>query len=167
MLEAKSLAQIFAEQDAEMARVPTRYPVLNTEPREQMGGRKWHLIMERDGPACWMCATDRGPWEIDHLLPRSSFMPTDLLRADRSDNLRVACLDCNQKRSNYDKPRPPEGAIGVTNRCWVCTYVDFDPGDDSERWSYWKEDHHVPEMTIRAYCGFCGYTAVPDVTWLL
>ncbi|WP_181421649.1 HNH endonuclease [Curtobacterium sp. MCBD17_030] len=148
-LIAKSLAEILSEEDPE----PQRAPIRNREPRARLGGHKWHLIYERDGGACWMCGhhVDKGTGEVDHLQPRSSFTPDQLRRADRSDNLRTACVDCNQQKSNYVYAWAPE-TIGVTAMCWDCQH---------------PESTEYVEMTVPAYCGRCGHTWVPNESWLL
>lgn len=134
---------------------PERYPVMNREPRVQLDPRLWHLIHERDGGICWVCQKRvvKGAGEIDHLIPRSSFRPHELITlADRSWNLRLACVGCNQDKSNYTMPFMPR-TFGVTLRCWDCTDRD---GEDQVL------------LTERAYCGACGFTsAVPDKQWIL
>lgn len=153
----------------DLHRAPERHPVLNHEPRVQMGGRKWHLIHERDGGVCWMCSrhVPKGSGEVDHLKPRSAFEVKDLPIADRSDNLKTACIDCNQRKSNFDRPRTPR-TVGVTSKCWECSNdcgidPEFDPGAYADYWA----DRFKPTMTVAAYCGRCGYTWVPDKSWLL
>lgn len=143
-----SLAELLAEPEPK----PRRLPVLNTEPRVQMGGRKWHLIHERDGGRCYICGgfVPKGSGEVDHVIPRSSFEAHDLERADRSDNLRTACVRCNQKKSNYAYDWAT-GPIGVTSVCWSCL----------------NPDEPQPVMRAPAYCGRCGHTWVPDERWLL
>lgn len=150
-MEPMLLADVLAEPDEPIVRAVVR----NREPRVQMQAYKWHLIHERDGSHCWACGlfVGKGGGEVDHLIPRSSFEVRDLAVADRSDNLRVACVPCNQGKSNYLIPWAPVGAtIGVTATCWDCIY-----GDRLER----------PLMTVPAYCGKCGHTWVPNVSWLL
>lgn len=148
-LIAKTLGEILAEPDI----APYRPPILNHEPREPIGGRKWHLIHERDGGICWMCGCDvpKGTGEVDHVQPRSSFAADDLVRADRSDNLKTACVGCNQAKSNYVYDWAPN-VVGVTDRCWECINPD---------------QPYPGEMQTPAYCGSCGYSWVPDDGWLL
>lgn len=144
---------MFADLDAEFDRVlsfePVRYPVLNFEPRREMSLAKWRLIWERDGSTCWACSRliPVGAGEIDHVIPRSSFGVEDLAVADRSDNLRLACVACNQEKSNYTVPYVPR-QVGVTVVCSICAG---------------EADGAVP-----AYCGECGLVSrVPDEGWLL
>ena len=135
--------------------VPERYPVRNREPRVQLDPRLWHLIHERDGGMCWVCErrVEKGSGEIDHVVPRSSFAATEVITvADRSWNLRLACVDCNQWKSNFRMLFMPR-TVGITPRCWDCTDHD--------------EDERV-KLTELAYCGTCGFTsAVPGKEWML
>lgn len=150
-MEARSLAEIFAEPDEPVVRGEIR----NREPRVQMGGHKWHLIWERDGGHCWSCGAmvGKGGGEVDHLKPRSSFDASELAVADRSDNLRVSCVRCNQSKSNYILPwAPTDSTIGVTSACWDCVYGEKE----------WR-----PQMTVPAYCGRCGHSWVPEADWIL
>lgn len=133
---------------------PERYPVLNREERVQLDGRLWHLLHERDGGVCWVCQRNvrKGTGEIDHLVPRSSFPPGQVDLADRSWNLRLACVGCNQAKSNFTTPFIPR-TVGITARCWDCS--DHDDGESVV-------------LTERAYCGTCGFTsAVPGKEWIL
>jgi len=81
--------------------------------------------MERDGYRCWICnrGQDFGKFlVIDHLRPRSSFEPWNLWLADRSDNLRIACWECNQDKSNFELDyRSP---VPVVWRCLVCYRIE-------------------------------------------
>lgn len=151
---------------------PVRAEVRNREPRVQMGGHKWHLIHERDGGRCWMCGdlVPKGTGEVDHLIPRSSFAADDLHIADRSDNLRTACVGCNQRKSNFlIWWAPVDGVtIGVTAKCWDCANdCGIDPEIDPEGYSEYWADRWTPQMTVPAYCARCGHTWVPDAGWLL
>lgn len=149
------LNEVLAEYlDAARDFEPTRYEVRNREERIQLDGRMWHLIHERDGGICWVCerGVPKGTGEIDHLVPRSSFLPGDVDLADRSWNLRLACIGCNQAKSNFRMLVLPR-TVGVTGRCWDCT-----KHDEGER----------VELTEFAYCGTCGLTsAVPGKDWIL
>lgn len=146
-----TLAEVLAEPEEPIVRAEIR----NREPRAPMLPHKWHLIHERDGGHCWACGVfvGKGYGEVDHLIPRSSFDVCDLAVADRSDNLRLACVPCNQGKSNYLIPWAPVGStIGVTRACWDCLHEEAE----------WR-----PRMTVPAYCGRCGHTWVPNVGWLM
>lgn len=151
---------------------PERYPVKNREPREPIGARLWHLIHERDGGECWMChrKVEKGAGEVDHLIPRSAF--NDVREADKSWNLRLACVDCNQAKSNFTVPILPR-TFGVTLKCWDChERRDLgrpDPSIDLEALADWEQGQGpVPELTEIAYCGSCGFMSwVPGKGWIL
>lgn len=132
---------------------PERYPVRNREERTILNPHMWHLLFERDGARCWMCHREvaKGAAEIDHLVPRSSFLPADVVLADRSWNLRVACVTCNQRKSNFTVRALPR-TVGVTRCCWDCADGDSEP----------------VELTEPAFCGRCGLVSrVPDMSWIL
>lgn len=147
-----TLIDIGVEVDRIASFTPVRYPVLNNEPRVQMSGRKWHLIWERDGNTCWMCSwvIPKGYGEVDHVIPRSAFAVEDLVVADRSDNLRVSCVRCNQEKSNrttFYQPRQ----VGVSAACVYCAF-----------------DDEAGPYEVPAYCGRCGIVSrVPEVGWLM
>lgn len=154
--------------------VPERYPVRNQEPRVPLDGRLWHLIHERDGGVCWLCGKGvaKGAGEIDHVVPRSSFMPWQVKWADRSWNLRQACVGCNQRKSNFTVMILPR-TIGITARCWDCHEdrdlgrpdPEFDP-EITELWRAMRDEQ--PTLTEKAYCGTCGLTSgVPGKEWIL
>lgn len=153
----------------EIEREPRRYPVRNVEPRVQMDGYKWHLIFQRDGGVCWICGEFqvKGQHEVDHLVPRSSFLVEGLALADRSDNLRVSCVPCNRAKSNFDKPVAPY-TNGIVAACWECLNgprfdVDEFPEEAAEYW----HGRPWPVMAVAAYCARCGNTHVPDESWLM
>jgi len=57
---------------------------------------KRRVLLKRDGPICWLCLKELKPSEItlDHVIPRKSG------GSNKTENLRLACLDCNGKRAN-------------------------------------------------------------------
>ncbi|WP_075201287.1 HNH endonuclease [Leucobacter japonicus] len=129
-----------------------RYPVRNREERTILDPQMWHLLFERDGSRCWMChcQVERGAAEIDHLVPRSSFVPANVGMADRSWNLRVACVACNQAKSNFTVSMLPR-TVGVTKCCWDCS-----------------NNEGSTDLTEPAFCGRCGVVSrVPDRSWIL
>lgn len=63
-------------------------------------------ILERDGPVCAYCATEDGPFEIDHVIPISRG------GSHEPDNLTVACRPCNRSK----KDRTPDEWLGVKCR---------------------------------------------------
>ena len=79
-----------------------KLPVLNHEPRPDPANNRhlWAALMRRDGGRCWMCGDRTGLLVADHLRPRSSYQARHIESADSSANLRIACWDCNQRKSN-------------------------------------------------------------------
>lgn len=134
--------------DAAMATIGTVYermPVLNREARTNPEENRalWGALMRRDGGKCWMCGRADDFMVIDHLTPRSSFPADQLDVADRSDNLSIACWDCNQDKSNRAFPfRKPLGIVWHCQLDWRLEGVDE---DDAEAWLefYSAEDKRV------------------------
>jgi hypothetical protein len=159
ILHAKTLGEILAA-TPDPRNFTERYPVKNREERVLLGGPKFHIISQRNGGMCWICGRGAIRPVLDHLRPRSNYATHMLWLADRSDNLHVACWDCNERRSNYYVDWMPH-PIGVTGACWDC----LNPRDED---SYYDENlPERPHMLEPAYCGRCGHTWVPDETWLL
>ena len=85
-------------------------------------------ILKRDGFQCQYCATRRGPFTIDHVVPRSNN------GRDSWENLVCACHRCNNRKGDRTpteagwvlmlKPRSPNHVtfishyIGVPDRRW-------------------------------------------------
>lgn len=72
-----------------------RYPVLRRGEREPIPRLVRRMIWWRDEGRCQRCGTNRGPMELDHIIPWSAN------GSDDSSNLRVLCAECNQTRSNF------------------------------------------------------------------
>lgn len=56
------------------------------------------FILERDGFTCQYCRSEKGPFEVDHVLPKSRGGTDDY------SNLLCACMSCNRSK----KDRTPE-----------------------------------------------------------
>lgn len=136
-----------------------RWPVRNREEREPISSQKRAIIHERDGGICRLCGTGGHRLTVDHIIPRSAFEITDLAAADRSDNLVSACLDCNQRKSNYESIWTKR--LGVVVACWYCLnpgYGEFDEPLDGLPYP----------VTVPVFCGRCGISSVPEVYgWVL
>lgn len=138
---------------------PERLPVRNREERQLLGPQKCALIMSRDGGVCRICGNHFNI-QIDHIFPRSAFRPEEISIADRSDNLQTLCAHCNEGKSNYDYELRKRA--GVTPQCWDCFAA--------EETGMSPEDEDFPRMAgegLKAYCGRCGYSVVPDLSWVL
>jgi hypothetical protein len=130
-----------------------RMPVLNREPRPAISTALRRGLWLRDSGLCWICGHTVVREVADHVRPRSSW-PADLLRfADRSDNLRLACWDCNEAKSNFTYPGG-DLPLGVTVWCIRCTPDMAEPFD--------------PERRVRCFCVKCGMGGlVPDESFYL
>jgi hypothetical protein len=163
--EFDSMRLVFAADEAMtfIGTVFERLPVLNREPRPESEANRqlWGALMRRDGSRCWMCNRPDGFMVIDHLIPRSSFVASDIHLADRSDNLRIACWDCNQEKSNRDYPfKRPLPIV------WMCR-EDIQVNEFGEVVLF-EDDELVPAYCARHNCavsvpihwGFAGLGGV-------
>ena len=125
-----------------------RLPVLNQEPRPEPEQNRalWGALMRRDGGRCWMCGTRDGMLVADHLTPRSSYEPEHIRYADSSANLRIACWDCNQRKSNraleFRSPLPI---------VWSCVLDHAVDRDESGEDPYGYLDDYSSDY-INAFC---------------
>lgn len=134
-----------------------RMPVLNMERRTpaDLNADVRGALLRRDGAKCWMCGLDRTTLAargldarlvIEHLRPRSSFPSGEVERADRTDNLRIACWSCNQAKSNRAVPYRPAQPI-----VWICSADVLDLFSDAGE-------------LVPAWCDNCqASTLAPDV----
>lgn len=125
-----------------------RLPVLNQEPRPEPAANRhlWAALMRRDGGRCWMCGDSTGMLVADHLTPRSSFVPADIRIADSSANLRIACWDCNQRKSNrLMEFRPPLPIV------WSCVLDHAVEREEDGEDPYGYLDDFSSDY-INAYC---------------
>ncbi|WGW12720.1 HNH endonuclease signature motif containing protein [Saxibacter everestensis] len=159
--EGRMFREALADWVAENKRPRRRWPVRNREPRTPIPSLKRALIHARDGQWCLLCG-NRVRFAVDHIIPRSAFRKEDLVAADRSDNLRSVCFDCNQKRSNYETVGSKR--LGVAVACWYCQNPHPDETDSDVYAEYCEA---VPEDVLPVFCGRCGVSWVPSVTWVL
>ena len=160
--EVDSLRVWYATEDVLglVGAVHERLPVRNREPRPmpEANRRLWGAMMRRDGSRCWMCGMG-GFLVIDHLRPRSNFDPDDMWLADRSDNLRIACWDCNQDKSNRAVPyRPPIPIV------WTCPEC-YRPEDDVEGLEPLTFLEYYSDEMRPAHCVRHGYAMPVPVDW--
>lgn len=129
-------------------------------------------IYKRDGWTCQLCRQQMPPrpglMQLDHVTPWSAG------GSDGSDNLRVLCIDCNTRRSNYRDPQAEfTRHLPVTwwcQRCWApdvdpaehidcratyCAHRPSDPAGDTPR---------VKRGARLAYCAHCDEIGPTDVT---
>lgn len=57
------------------------------------------MAFARDGYRCTYCGSEAGPFEIDHIIPRSKGGENTL------DNVCVACRFCNRSKRDRERPR--------------------------------------------------------------
>lgn len=85
-------------------------------------------ILKRDNFRCQYCGTTKGPFTVDHVIPRT------LGGMDSWDNLVCACVSCNNKKGDrtperadmklLKKPRRPshiffiQNFMGQNEECW-------------------------------------------------
>lgn len=131
-----------------------RWPIRNREERTEISSQKRAIIHARDGGLCRYCGDGGHLLTVDHIIPRSAFPADKLHIADRSDNLISACWDCNEGKSNYENDQRKK--MGVTVACWDCT----NHAHDDER----EDRPYAPHL---AFCGRCGITRVPELSWIL
>lgn len=57
------------------------------------------LAFERDGYRCGYCASEKGPFEIDHIIPR--------IRGGENilENVVVSCRRCNRAKKDREAPK--------------------------------------------------------------
>lgn len=120
--------------------------VLNWMPRWKIPGWMRRAIGERDGWNCWICGQHGDV--LDHLEPRSSFLPRHIVMADDSSNLRIACQRCNSKKTNKVYPYTP--ALTVIQHC----------GDD-QFGDEWPDCERVP-----AWCAMCSSVQAVPESWI-
>lgn len=93
-VDIPSLADVLA---VGIAGTGQRFERVRTGEREPIPYHVRAAVWLRDRGVCQKCfARDPKPWELDHILPWSAG------GSDRTENLRVLCEPCNQKRSNFD-----------------------------------------------------------------
>lgn len=138
-----------------------RWPVRNQEPRTPISSQKRAIIHDRDGGACRYCGNANCQLTVDHIIPRSAFLASDLRAADRSDNLISACWPCNEAKSNYE--RSQRKRMGVVVACWYCVTPGYSEFDN-------PFGEHLPHsVDVLVWCGRCGGNShVPAVEgWVL
>jgi hypothetical protein len=149
LTEPKSL---FAALDEVMADDPQqRHEVFNHEERAPISSLVWSLVFRRDRGRCWICGHDAYEPVLDHLRPRSNWPADELWLADRSDNLHVACWDCNEERSNRVYAAPPK-VVPVTTHCGRCSleWIGHDVG-----------------RGVACFCSQCGFSETGEGARLL
>lgn len=141
-----------------------RWPVLRTGERDPLTLLLRASILRRDQETCGQCGTDMGwetwqrEWiEVDHCVPWSAGGPDD------SDNLRVLCRGCNQRRSNLIDIAHLRAYRPTTWWCFDCWSTE---SHDNRHHLTWRnginlglvpyvDDEQVQTPVEQAYCAFC------------
>lgn len=122
-----------------------RQPVANREPRTPIDDVVRIVIFRRDHGMCWICGLPAVDPVLDHLRPRSNWPADELEMADRSDNLHVACWDCNEERTNRTYLALPTPAP-IVFRCYKCEH----------------QSGLFVGRGFRVYCSRCGFSESGD-----
>lgn len=135
MSEPESLFDALNEATNMMQVAQERYPRRNDE-KDRRWWPLWlrNAIIERDG-GCRGCGRSWGPFEIDHIYPRSMFKRRDTHWADRSPNLQALCGSCNATKSNRREKYPLRP--GIAGSCVNCAPPNPDYDDPTKRWPCW------------------------------
>jgi Zn finger protein HypA/HybF involved in hydrogenase expression len=132
-----------------------RWPLVRTGDREPIIWAIRLAVGRRDEFTCRRCHIDvLDRFELDHIIPWSAG------GSDRSDNLRVLCPPCNQRRSNFrDSTRPATPITWWCVQCWT--------EDNAFRYRQAEDmriDHQVAAPHVTAYCAHCHHISKTDVT---
>ena len=135
VLVFRGKAEVVEELDTCLRSVSSRFPVPSVVrldvyvriPPKPLALTKRN-ILKRDGYQCQYCSTKRGPFTIDHVVPRTRG------GNDTWDNLVCACHRCNNRKGNRTpdqaelpltrKPRSPNNVtfirhfVGVPDERW-------------------------------------------------
>lgn len=155
---AKVLAEVHAQPTQ-----PERHTVLRRGPRPEIPTHVRIAVYLRDQRRCTICRRDlTGQTKhLDHVHPWSA------LGGDRSHNLRTACPECNQARSNFhDSAAPATPATWWCTDCWSIDFTRSSPWTDAYGEPRWRElacppiepDHVDLVLAFCAYCRTLGYT---------
>lgn len=114
----------------------------------------------RDGGRCRWCGvgSDYVQLVLDHIVPWSAG------GSDRSDNLRMLCWGCNERRSNYRTDAGIARVLPVAEWCTRCSGYYQRPTD--------LDDYEIdaPEPLeladpVAAFCGHCRFAGIADRVW--
>lgn len=146
-----------------------RWPLIRTGEREPLPILIRSSVLRRDQYACGNCGLDMGGKgdreniEVDHCVPWSAGGPHD------SDNLRVLCRSCNQRRSNLIDIAHLRAYRPTTWWCFDCW--SSESYDERHRWPWrngidlgrvlYVDDERAPSPE-QVFCAFCEhYTLSP------
>lgn len=143
-----------------------RWPIMRTGDRMPLPAMLRSSILRRDQETCGQCGWDLGyetstreAIEVDHCVPWSAG------GSDDSDNLRVLCHGCNQRRSNFIDLAHLRAYRPTTWWCFDCWasdshdrrhYTPWHNGTDLSRVPF-VDDPDVTTAPEMAFCAFCRH----------
>lgn len=141
-----------------LERGPRRWALVRTGEREPIPWALRLSVLIRDDYRCKTCGwrDDTGAsLELDHCLPWSAGGP------DTSDNLRVLCSSCNQRRSNYDDGAHLTRRLPTT---WWCMSCWSEPGRPRPIWQDGTDLGAAPLVTEPSFLAFCAWCRTENYT---
>lgn len=157
----RSLAEVLKDVVARATSGPKRWAVVRTGPRDPIPWPIRLSVYLRDDYRCKTCGhrdDTRATLQLDHLLPWSAG------GSDYTDNLRVLCTPCNQRRTNQQDGAEGRRLLPTTWWCVTC----------------WNEPTHRPswrdgtdlaaapaveQPAILAFCAWCRDIAHTDIAF--
>ena len=144
---------------------PRRWPVLRCGERDELPWFVRLAVARRDNFCCRHCHRDliNHPFELDHIKPWSAG------GLDDSTNLRVLCVPCNQRRSNFVDWSHRRVATPCTWWCIECWSGDNPaprriPPAANGLPNGLDDNSPLGEPTIWAFCAHCGHLSWTDRT---
>jgi hypothetical protein len=164
---AEALDRLLATLDA--APPAERLPRTRSGEREEIVPEVRRGVWLRDGGRCSWCGTsERGLMQLDHIVPWSAG------GSDRSDNLRVLCAYCNERRSNFRTDMAIARVIPVSFACSRCAWMRVnDAYATSDLDGLEALDDAPLERTVEyadpvaAFCVTCRFAGTAERSWTL
>jgi hypothetical protein len=145
-----------------------RMPVVRTGERAPISPAVRLGVWLRDSGRCrWCGCAERGQMVLDHIVPWSAG------GSDRSDNLRVLCWDCNDRRSNFQTDAAMARVTPVSYACSRCAgrWLDrsYDLTVEDEDIAVYDAPRRVVEFTdpVAAFCVRCRFAGTAERGWTL
>lgn len=148
----------------EARKAEVRWPNIRSGERDEI---PWPIrlgVGRRDNFTCRYCHAGIGQrdLELDHIVPWSAG------GTDRSENLRILCKFCNQKRSNFIDGTETRPVRPVTWWCVECWHEEShfrqELGSREHGIYDMNISHRVYDGPVIAYCAECRHISRTDVT---